>query len=354
LDAKKILGESHYHELGMSGGAYHAFSPDGHLVADRADSGNSRTIYFSDTHTIKTLYTIPVGELSEIAFNRFVENGLAFSADGKTITAIQDYSFIAFLDIETGKTLRILTDHNSWSGMMAFSPDSKRLATSYFAQGLIIWDVKSGKPVEPPLWTDRYSIRELYYAEDDTLYVKGKNREDVLDKTTHWAVEKGDFIPSSTSMIPVAYPVAECNDEGRIIIYDPSAEVPQRVLSRPRCNWPSIWAVSPNTTHVAVAQDGQVIYSDLDSGQQEQIYTYKQGWDIDSIALSNELLAVSGKEGRKSEAVTVIWDLTTGEIIEVLKGQRESITDITFSPDGTILATRSFDGTIVLWPIGEQ
>ncbi len=354
IDAKEIWGESNCYELGMSGGAYHAFSPDGHLIADRADSGYSGTIFISDAHTFETIYTIPVGELSEIALHRFVEKGLAFSANGDTLIALQNYSFIAFLDTETGESLRILTDHNSWCGEMAFSPDSSQLATSYFAQGIIVWDVESGEPAEPPLWTDHYSIRGLYYAEDGSLYAKGKNRDDVLDKANLWEFKEGEFIPSSFSMIPVAYPVAECNDEGQIIINYPSAEVTQRVLRGPKCTWSPTLAVSPDTTHIAVAEKDQVRYWDLVSEQQEQIYTYQQGWDIDRIALSNELLTVSGKEDRKSEAVTVIWDLTTGEIVEVLKGQRESILDMAFSPDGTILATRSFDGTIVLWPIGDQ
>ena len=44
-----------------------------------------------------------------------------------------------------------------------------------------------------------------------------------------------------------------------------------------------------------------------------------------------------------------IWDVATGEIIATLWGHPTDIQSLTFSPEGTLLASGSFDGTILLW-----
>ncbi len=50
---------------------------------------------------------------------------------------------------------------------------------------------------------------------------------------------------------------------------------------------------------------------------------------------------------RDTEAI--VWDATTGESLLTLSGHRSRVWDVEFSPDGSLLATGSEDGTAAIW-----
>ena len=58
----------------------------------------------------------------------------------------------------------------------------------------------------------------------------------------------------------------------------------------------------------------------------------------------------SGSWWTGTEKVSIrLWDVTTGKNIAVFWGHPTDIQDLAFSPDGKILASGSYDGTILLW-----
>ena len=46
-----------------------------------------------------------------------------------------------------------------------------------------------------------------------------------------------------------------------------------------------------------------------------------------------------------------LWDITTGKCIHIFPGHHNWILDVTFSPDGNMLASCSSDGTVKLWDV---
>ena len=44
-----------------------------------------------------------------------------------------------------------------------------------------------------------------------------------------------------------------------------------------------------------------------------------------------------------------MWDATTGDLKKTLTGHDESVSSLSFSPDGSLLASGSHDGTVRLW-----
>ena len=58
------------------------------------------------------------------------------------------------------------------------------------------------------------------------------------------------------------------------------------------------------------------------------------------------LLATASRDGTAR-----IWDLATGTTRAVLQGHTDWLTGVAFSPDGTLLATASRDGTARIWDL---
>ena len=47
----------------------------------------------------------------------------------------------------------------------------------------------------------------------------------------------------------------------------------------------------------------------------------------------------------------ILWDVPTGQIVKTLKGHTDAVSGIAFSPDGARLASASHDQTAKVWDV---
>src|SRR5262249_22212844 len=133
-----------------------AFSPDGRRLATASGTlvgGGRRAggeVKVWDADTGKEL--LRFADLPQWA------NSVAFSPDGKYLAAgTGDLAQVApstpgevrVWDAATGKEILTLTGHTFWVTAVAFSPDSKRLASGSADRTGRVWDAPSGREVHP-------------------------------------------------------------------------------------------------------------------------------------------------------------------------------------------------------------
>ena len=110
-------------------------------------------------------------------------------------------------------------------------------------------------------------------------------------------------------------------------------------------------AVGPQGTVIAVARHGEV---ELRSHPKRELLHKLSGHrgSVNAIAFSDDgqyLVAAAGEAGLFGEAR--LWKVADGSLVKVFQGHKDSLYAVRLSPDGTLLATGSYDSSIKLWNV---
>ncbi len=120
-----------------------AFSPDGRLIASV-----SKAVSLRDADSGQEVRVLPLGGEDPTC------QGLAFSPDGRILAgaiasnmSVNVDNNVKLWDTTTGRELMILRGHPARVFAVAFSPDGRRIASSYMDGTVGLWDVVTGKSV---------------------------------------------------------------------------------------------------------------------------------------------------------------------------------------------------------------
>ena len=249
---------------------------------------------------------------------------------------------IEILSVASGTPITTLTKHKQTVTALTFSPTCEHLVSGDQKGNLYVWTVDS--------WRE---LREFIgHTGEITAMVFHPNSSQVVttshDRTIRvWNFENGEQLAS----LPIEV-------ESNVSLYRGDQRQIRRIFNH----------LTPGSSHtlarppITFSPSGDIIAG----GLQREIRL----WDAithetrmviippDSCQKPNVLIfspcgryLVSGswwQEGQEKVSIR-LWEVSTGENIATLWGHPTDIQDLAFSSDGALLASGSFDGTILLW-----
>jgi WD40 repeat protein len=279
-----------------------AFSPDSEFLAVRGGDDASLVIWEIRTGGKKGILRDPPMH----------ETMLAFLPGGDTLVSASG-TLIVFWSVEEQTVSAVLGGFSTAVNQVAFSPDGGRLASAVSDGTIVLWDPATGERVQV-LRGHTDSVTDLAYSPD------GKHLASASEdrKVFLWDLEDGTFLP-----VPGSY---ETGSPYLSVVFSPDA----RTLAVGSGGGIELWSV-PDMKRTVIAQSAS--YSD-----QSVVFSP----DGSMLAFADE------------EKVN-LWDLAGGRFIlsrEVsVQGGGARVMDLAFSPDGKMLVSSIYDGSVVWWDI---
>jgi WD40 repeat protein/serine/threonine protein kinase len=278
-----------------------AFSPDGRLVSWSLDG----TVKFWDpTIGSQEFRSLSAPTNVRPAKSFFV---VAFSPDSKTLASADRDGKLELRDVASGKVIRTYGERKGVVWGVAFSPDGRRLASASGDGTLKLHDVPGGA--------------ELRTLTGHTDHVRG------------------------VAFSPDGRHLASASTDGTLKLQDVASGKVVRTYGGHKGSLHGV-AFSPDGRRLASASDeGTLKLWSVDGGEELHTFTGHTG-PVRAVAFSpkgRHLASASGDDTLK------LWDLSTRKELFTFRGHSNTVLSVAFSPDGRRLISGGGDGSVKVW-----
>ena len=292
----------------LSSGSVSETTPGKFTVSDARLTSSGDRLITRDAHHHVTIWTVPelkrVRDLDDV----FTLSSLAISKSGKLLAADlvdNDEFHVGFVDLDSGKTLRVISETSNPTAAIAFSPNADVLARASIEGELGIWRVSDGALIAK-LVGHREGILDIAFSHDGKRLVTAS-----VDATARvWDVTTGKQL---------------------FVLRGHSSPVRNVEFS-------------PNDRLILAAANQLRLYDAL-TGEQKVV--------IDNTG-SPAHFSPSGRfiAGHpESPGAISIFDVETGTSIVTILAHEGEVTSASFSPDGKSLLTTGEDGYARIWSL---
>ena len=299
-------------------------------------------------------------------------NAIQFSPDG-TQLAVGGGIGVWLYDVNTGKEISL------FPGMcraLAFSPDGRFLVNGG-DDTTIVWEVATGRKVTPHDSLPAASV--LWFSKDSkTLVVLNESGDTICWLDTDTGKRNVKKIENRLDSHPRAVyalthdKVAIAENSGILQLWNAKSGKKVATLTGPaeklqadgvtgiEFNRVISLAFSPDGTRLASGKKDRTVRLWDTTDNNAPILLQKQSLSGALLRSTQELVdgpkvllfSPDGKILACGEGQNVkLWDITTGELITTFRGHIGLVDYLAFSPDSSILASASEDGTVLYWNI---
>jgi WD40 repeat protein len=270
---------------------------------------------------------------------------------------------IELWDLRAGQLVKALVGHKSLVTNLVLSADgSKLVSAEKWANRIKIWNPTTGQNLDTyEIYVDTGYGKALAISPDGQLIAEGETRAGSavyniadLDKWVYQLPEgNGSFTPAFS---PDSQKIASFSGVNSITV---SKAENGELLHTLETGPPGGGLVfSPDSQILAIGdQAGAIQFWDISTGTLLNILSSETNNRVVSLAYSpnGRTLAAGMKDAQMPAGALTptiwLWDVQSGKLLKTIEGYQANIIYLAFSPDGTLLATASLDGTMRLWGI---
>ena len=317
-----------------------AYSPDGNTFA----SSCMEMVRLWDAKTNQHLTTFPRHGA------RFIE--VEYTPDGKTLAVASTDGKIQLFDVKTMQLKRTLIQAQTIHSIVP-SPDGKMLATGA-SSDIILWNINNRKPKTYLIGDTDYTTPALFSQDASTIISISSNENQT--KLESWDISTGkrqEILSqnvkdlSSIELSPDGKTLAINLREKGIQLWDTTADKLKKTLSTQTGEFRTM-VFSPDS-RILVTRDNQSTIElwDAVTGEHNAVLTQQNG-GTEELVFSQDgrmLASCTDHEAR-------LWDMKTQSQLPTTfktSTRMPGFFSLALSPDGSILASGSYDAKIRIW-----
>jgi WD40 repeat protein/serine/threonine protein kinase len=314
-----------------------SFAPDGRALASAGKDGMLK-IWDLATAEEQTLATFPGGVLS-----------VAISPDGQWLAAAG--TGVRLWNLVTRQEQKLPPGHRLAVRTVAFSPDSKTLASGSDDRTVRLWDVNRSQPPVVLKGHDSYVLSVAFSSDGQNLAAATDEGSalvwDLATRQRRPAVLREAGSIYSVAFVPDGKELVCGGEDGGLKLWNPATGT---ALAQGQAG---------QILAVAIAGDGQRIASGASDGtihlwRTEAIRAeplLKAHADVvNALAFSPDGRTLAAGIG---DGHIRLWDTATRKERAAWRGHAQVVSSVAFSPDGRMLASASHDSTIKLWNLDQ-